>query len=250
MLLMLAMPLWCIGQPAQTAAAPLLPQATAALMAPGAAGALPSEADLERPFDTPLPVRLRTADGRQRAELRHCRDWLRQRAAISGSDNDASWRVVKLQTVPCEAMALLRAATPSARTAMPMDRAVRPLLTLRYPASLWPAPSDDEQRRLAQPGQNLARASGVQHWERLDSPGVSDGERLALRTKAWRVTLTLLARGDFDHDGWEDAAYLWQAQSQRGSFTDARLVVLSRSAGEAGLRELPVARLLAAAGWP
>jgi len=238
------------GNASQNAAAPLAPQAMAALALPGPAGTLPTAADLDRPFDTPLPVRLRTAEGRQRGELRHCRDWLSQRASVSGSDNDAAWRVVTLQTVPCEALALLLAATPSAQTALPADRAVRPLLTARYPASLWPAPSDDEQRHQAQPGQSLARASGIQHWERLDAPGVADGERLGLRNRNWRVTLTLLARGDFDHDGWEDAAYLWQADSQRGSLSDARLVVLSRRGAEPGFRLLPVADLLAAAGWP
>jgi hypothetical protein len=232
-----------------------LPQPPHALPALGLAGSMPQAADFDQPFEAPLPVRLRTPEGRQRVELRDCRAWLTQRAQATGSDNDNTWQIVKLQTVPCEAMALLQAAQPPAHSALPDEPPHRPLLTARYPAALWPAPSDDEQRRLAQPGQTLARASGQQHWERLPLPVVpgaalpSEGERLTLRGRGWRITLTLLARGDFDRDGWEDAAYLWEAQSQRGSASDARLVVLTRRAAGQPLRLVPIEPLLAAGGW-
>lgn len=226
------------------------PQAPHALPALGMDSRQPGDAALDRLFEFPLPARVRTDQGRQRVELRHCRDWLQLRHQVTGSDNDAAWRVLRHQVVPCEALALLLAATAPTTSALPADDPRRPLLTARYPASLWPAPSDDAQRRLAVPGQNLARASGVMHWGKVDDAARADGEQLALRTRSWHLRLTLLARGDFDHDGWEDAAYLWQADAQRGSFSDARLVVLSRTASGDLFRELPVDSLLTAAGWP
>jgi len=226
------------------------PQPPHALPALGVDSRQPGDAALDRPFEFPLPARVRSAQGRQRVELRHCRDWLQQRHQVTGSDNDAAWRVLRRQVVPCEALALLLAATVPTASALPADDPRRPLLTARFPASLWPAPSDDEQRRLAVPGQNLARVSGVLHWRKVDDAVHADGEQLALRTRSWRLGLTLLARGDFNHDGWEDAAYLWQADALRGSFSDARLVVLSRTASGEVFHELAVDSLLTAAGWP
>lgn len=226
------------------------PQPPHALPALGVDSRQPVDAALDKPFEFPLPARARTAQGRQRVELRHCRDWLQLRHQVTGSDNDAAWRVLRRQVVPCEALALLLAATTPTGSALPADDPRRPLLTARFPASLWPAPSDDERRRLAVPGQNLARASGVMHWGKVDDAARADGEQLALRTRSWRLSLTLLARGDFDHDGWEDAAYLWQADALRGSFSDARLVVLSRTASGEVFHELAVDGLLSAAGWP
>ena len=219
-------------------AQPLLPRALPAL---GLAAALPSAADLARPFPDSLPARVTTPDGTRMTELRDCRDWLAQRRTVVGSDSDASWRVLRLQVVPCEAMALLAAATPAQHSALPA-RFAQELLTARFPASLWLAPSRDEQARLARPGNTLATASGKAKWLGVGSDG------LKLNAKGWQLQLTLLARGDFDHDGWEDAAFLWQAASTQGSLADARLVLLSRQAGSTALVELPVQGLLSAPG--
>jgi hypothetical protein len=67
---------------------------------------------------------------------------------------------------------------------------------------------------------------------------------LELKDDSVVLHLTLLARGDFDHDGWEDAAFRWEGYALRGSYSDVKVVVLTRtSAGS--LRELPVDKLLA-----
>lgn len=213
-----------------------------ALPALALAAVLPSAADLARPFPDALPARISTADGSRMTELRDCRDWLAQRSTVVGSDSDASWRVLRLQVVPCEAMALLAAATTARRSALPA-RFAQERVTARYPASLWLAPSRDEQARLARPGNTLGTASGKPRWSALGSDG------LKLSAKGWQLQMTLLARGDFDHDGWEDAAFLWQAAaSTQGSLADARLVVLTRQAASSPLVELSVDGLLPAPG--
>ena len=246
--LRLRLPLLLAAAIGMLAAVPLRaqPLAPRALPALGLTGALPSAADLARPFPDALPARIRTADSPTAAdsrlvELIDCRDWLAQRRSVVGSDSDASWRVLRLQVVPCEAMALLVAASPALHSALPA-RFAQELVTARYPVGLWLAPSRDEQARLARPGSTLATASGKARWQGLAPDG------LKLNAKGWQIQLTLLARGDFDHDGWEDAAFLWQAASSPGSLTDARLVVLTRQAGSAALLELPVDGLLPAPG--
>lgn len=231
---MLALGAW-VGLAALAADA-MPPSAQPAL---GLAGPLPGAGDFLRPFETPLPLQVRGASGVQRVEALHCQDWLQHRLQTVGSDNDAAWRVVRHQTVPCEAMAVLAGARPAARSALPpaFDKA---LATALYPGALWPALSPQEQRRLAASSASLARSSGAARW----SPG-PDGS-LVLSRPQWRVHLRLLARGDFDADGWEDAAFAWQGEALAGSYADSRLVLLTRKPGDKALRLLDPGPLLAA----
>ena len=218
------------------AAAAMPPVAQPAL---GLAGPLPEAADFLRPFETPLPLQVRAADGLRRIEARHCKDWLQHRLQTEGSDNDAAWRVVRYQTVPCEAMAVLAGARPALQSALPpaFDKA---LATALYPGALWPALSAQEQRRLASPALNLARSSGAARW----APGPD--RSLVLTRARWRVHMRLLARADFDGDGWEDAAFAWQGEALAGSYADSRLVLLTRKAGDKALRLMDAGPLLAA----
>lgn len=216
-----------------------------ALPALGLAGAQPVAADFLKPFETPLPLRVTGASGTERIELQHCQDWLQHRSKAVGSDNDAAWRIVLLQTVPCEAMALLAAARPAAHDALPADL-TQSLATRHYPGTLWPMPSPDEQARAVASGRHLGQLSGVAQWQRVpvQPPTRPPQHALSLRTSAWQLRLTPLARGDFDGDGWNDVACLWQAESRQGSLTDARLVVLTRPGGQGSLRQLPTVPLL------
>ena len=235
---LLAAPWLQAGAPGPSGAAVQSPPRVArALPALRIGTAQPMPADFTRPFEDPLPLRVRRDGNTTRIELRHCQDWLDHRAAAAGSDNDATWRVLRLQTVPCEALAWLAAAGPAQRSALPAD-----LSQLRdtrlYPGLLWPAPSVEQQARLATSGRHLGQASGVARFSRTPvAPATQPPQgQLGLRTAAWQITLTPLARGDINGDGWEDAAYLWQAASRQGSFSDARLVVLTRTAPGARLQ--------------
>jgi len=244
---MLAAAAAAVAGPRAVAAAPAASVASAAraptaLPALRITGPLPAPADFIRPFEDPFPLRVRRDGNTTRVELRHCQDWLDQRSAAVGSDNDAAWRVVLQQTVPCEALAWLAAARTAQRSALPAD-----LSQLRdtrvYPGALWPTPSPQQQSQLMASGRHLGQASGVARFARTPvAPATTPPQgQLGLRTAAWLITLTPLARGDIDGDGWEDAAYLWQAQSRQGSFSDARLVVLTRTAPGARLQVLTAA---------
>jgi hypothetical protein len=200
--------------------------------------AVPGDVDFDRPFEAPLPARIADSQGKRLVPLNNCREYLAVRDGIVGSDNDADYRVLRLQTVPCVALVLLESAAPATRTALPTDF-LQQTSASSYPASLWPAVADDERQRLSAPGMTLATASGETAWH------VLKGELLELEASEFGVHLTLLARGDFDHDGWEDAAFRWEAYARKGSYTDARLVILTRSGRDAVLRELSPDTLLA-----
>jgi hypothetical protein len=201
--------------------------------------AIPAKADFDRPFETPLLAMVSDARGKRLSQLSSCRDYLAVRGHIVGSDTDADYRVLRFQTVPCEAIALLKSATAAAHTAMPSDFK-RVTDANSYPASLWPAVSDDERQNPARQTGTLQTASGKTTLS-LDKSGA-----LELESGGYGIHLTLLARGDFDHDGWEDAAFRWEAYALQGSYTDARLAVLTRKGNERTFRELNVNRLLSA----
>jgi hypothetical protein len=200
--------------------------------------AAPQAVDFERPFEAPLPARIADAQGKRLIKLNNCREFLAVRERIVGSDSDANFRVLRLEAVPCVALALLKSAAPASRTALPGDF-LQETATSSYPASLWPAVSDDERQQLGAPGMTLATVSGQPHLHALD------GATLGMEAVGMVVRITLLARGDFDHDGWEDAAFRWEAYSTKGSYSDARLVVLTQTELNIGLHELALDLLLA-----
>jgi hypothetical protein len=199
--------------------------------------ARPQAADFARPFDDPLPAKLTSAAGKELVELANCRDFLAVRTRIIGSRSDADYRVLRLQSAPCVAMALLQSAHGAARTALPrsfLDSST----TSVYPATLWPAISDDQRARLAAPDATLASASGRSRFRKIDHSA------LALQSSSVGLRLTLMARGDFDQDGWEDAAFLWESHAVGGSLADAKIVVLTRIGSERRFRELALEPLL------
>jgi hypothetical protein len=200
---------------------------------------VPAYGDFDRAFGAPLPARLNEAAGGELIVLNTCRDYLAVRDRITGSDTDANFRVLRLQTIPCLALALLKLAAVATRSALPQDFRQQ-LGTSDYPASLWPAVSDDEREQQSLPDATLATVSALASWQ------VADGETLELEDSGVSLHLTLLARGDFDHDDWEDAAFSWEAHAVQGSYSDARLVVLTRNGAETRFREMNWSALLGA----
>ena len=198
---------------------------------------LPSEADFERSFEDPLPALVEDDDGKHLIQLANCRDYLAVRSHIIGSSNDRDYRVLLLQTIPCVAFALLKSAAIASRTALPKDF-LRYTSTINYPASLWPVVSDDERQRLEQSGATLRTVT-----QKADLRKVNN-ETLEVEKTGFGLHLTLLARGDFDHDKWEDAAFRWEGYALNGSYSDARLVILTRTNANSRFREIPLEQLL------
>jgi hypothetical protein len=203
----------------------------------GLEGSIPKETDFERPFESPLPALIRDGSQERLQQLNNCRDYLSLRKQIVGSDNDLNYRALRYQVAPCVALALLKSASEATRSALPAEFTSQ-LATTAYPATLWPAVSDEETKNLSKPGLTLKSAIGKPAFRKVD------GGALDLEGKGMGLELTLLARGDFDHDGWEDAAFRWQAWALKGSYVDSQTIVLTRTASKAVFRQLDVDWLL------
>lgn len=197
----------------------------------------PSEMDFARPFETPLPAKVKNTDGNRLMQLENCHDYLNLHDRIIGSDNEADYRVLLLQTTNCVALALLQSAKPAQQTALPKDFLLN-TKTRDYPATLWPAISKDERQRLMKPKITLQDASKKTTFSKEDK------KSLKLEASGMGLRLTTLVRGDFDHDGWEDAALRWESYASKGSYANARIVVLTRTAPKQGFQELSLDRLL------
>ncbi|NOS88528.1 MAG: hypothetical protein HOP34_08310 [Methylococcaceae bacterium] len=200
--------------------------------------AIPNETEWDRPFEDPLPALLTTSKDKQLVQLGNCRDYLAVRNQITGSDNDADYRVLVFQTVPCIALSLLKTASIAKQSALPKNFHSY-TNTAFYPATLWPAVSDEEQKSRAWSTGTLLTYSKKTALRKINT------ETLGLEMSGYGFHITLLARGDFNHDGWEDAAFRWKGYALQGSYIDSRLVVLTRTTENSGFLELPLKQLLA-----
>lgn len=219
--------------------APVLPRRWAPNML-GVQSASQIDAALNHVFDTSFNAFVHSDSGRRKVNIDSCLAWQTWRGKIAGTEPESDFVALRGHGVECDALALLRAAKPARRSALPAN-----LVTITdsrlYPATLWGAASEDDGARLARPGLTLAAVSGVRHWQ-------SQRNGLLLEDETAGTRLVWIARADFDGDGWEDGLYQWQAWMRGGTWTDIRLVILTRRAPRAALVEvaLPLGR---AAPW-
>lgn len=199
--------------------------------------AVPDETELARPFEDPLPALITTSKEKQLVQLGNCQEYLAVRNLITGSDNEADYRVLIIQTVPCLALSLLKSANLAKQSALP-DNFQNYTNTAFYPATLWPAVSDDERKNKEWSAGTLLTYTKQKALRKIDK------ERLGLVKSRWGLHLKLLARGDFNHDGWEDAAFRWEGYATQGSYADSRLIVLTRTTVNSSFAELPLKQLL------
>ncbi len=196
------------------------------------------DAALDRPFEVPLPAKITTAKGDELQELANCRDYLAVYNQITGSDNETDYHALLFQTVPCAALALLKSASIAKQSALPKNFHNFTKTTF-YPATLWPAVSDDERKSRDWSAGTLLTYTKQASLRKINK------ETLGLENSGWGFRITLLARGDFDHDGWEDAAFRWEGYALESNYTDVRLVVLTRTNEKNSFLELPAQQLLA-----
>lgn len=178
------------------------------------------EPALARAFDTSFSASVASDGGRRKVTIDNCLAWLTWRGKIAGTEPSSDFAELRGQGIECDALALLRSAAPARRSALPSDLATI-VNTSRYPATLWIAASDEAVARLSRPGLTLAAVSGIRIWK-------ADRNGMVLTNETGGVRLVWLARADFDGDGWEDGLYRWQAWMRGGTWTDMRLVVLTR----------------------
>ena len=197
--------------------------------------AVPDQDEFTRPFEDALLARV--AKDKPLVQLYNCRDYLGVRSQIIGSDNETDYNALRFQTLPCIALALLKSASVAKKSALPKNF-LRYKNTAFYPATLWPAVSDDERK-------NHQWATGtLLAYTQQTALRKTHNNALELEQSGWGLRISLLARGDFNHDGWEDAAFRWEGYSLQGSYIDSRLVVLTRTNEKASFIEIRLDQLL------
>ena len=169
--------------------------------------------------------------------LGNCRDYLAVRRQITGSDNETDYHALLIQKVPCIALALLKSAGIAKQSALPKTFS-NYTNTAYYPVTLWPAVSDEEQKSRAWSTGTLLTYTKKTALRKINKAA------LGLEMSGYGFHITLLARGDFNHDGWEDAAFRWEGYALHADYADARLVVLTRTDQKSSLTELPLEQLL------
>lgn len=191
---------------------------------------IPDETDLTRNFEDPLPAML--ADQRL-VQLVNCSNYLAVRSRIIGSDNEPDYHALIFQTVPCNAIALLKSASIAKQSALPKSFHDY-TNTSAYPATLWPAISEDERK-------NKDWATGtLSTYTKQSTLSKIGDDALGLEKSGYGLRITLLARGDFNHDDWEDAAFRWEGYALKGSYADSRLIILTRENADTPLQEIPL----------
>ena len=188
------------------------------------------EPALKRVFDTSFLIYVKAGAGRRKVTIDTCLTWLTWRGKVVGAEPQSDFVALLGQGLECDALALLRSAKPARRTALPADLATISDTRL-YPATLWIAASDEGVARLSRPGLTLSAASGMRQW-------TPDRNGLLLADETGGVRLVWLARADFDGDGWEDGLFRWQAWIRGGTWSDMRLVVLTRRSPSASLTDV------------
>ena len=217
------------------------PAGIAPTLAPGLdlpAATVPRTIALDRKFDDPMPLHLHGDPYDHTINAANCAEYEKLRSRVDGSDNALDYDVVKYQGANCDALALMRRAFASPRSALPPGDFLAWRSTDLFPGSLWAAFSDDEIASLASPTATLRTASSKAAFRSVPE------HFLELEGRGAGVHLTLMGRGDIDHDGWEDAVVLVEGYAKGGSNRTARVAVLTRRAGETRLREIPVGSLL------
>lgn len=188
------------------------------------------DARLRQAFEKPFTVHVVAQGARSSVSVDSCLGWLALKGRVSGTEPGSDFAELREQGVQCDALALVKAGRPSRKSALPVNLESMTATTL-YPATLWIAIAEEEIEKLSRPGLTLAAGSGISKWKVK-----RDG--LVLEDKEQGVRLVWIARGDFDGDGWEDAMYRWQAWVTGGSWTDMRLVLLTRRQKNARLVEV------------
>lgn len=189
-------------------------------------------AELGRAFPEPFQANLGVGEAQREAVIDRCEAWRTWNAEVTGTRPPADFAALRNQGVRCDALVLLQRAEVASHSALPIDLTTMTDTRL-YPATLWIAVSAEATRELARPGLTLESVSGAKQW-RIDRKG------LILEDDAQGIRLVWLARGDFDHDGWEDALYRVQAWVRNGTWTDTRLVALTRRGALEPLVSVPL----------
>jgi hypothetical protein len=142
--------------------------------------------------------------------------------------SDRDYQALRAMSMRCLVLRALKGATPPRQSTLSQFRLDEKAVDI-LPPSLGVVVSKDDERRLKD-----AEAKG-QSWKAFE-PGVkapvSNAGILRVEGDGWSTTLEIYARADFDGDGFEDVLLSVNGSLSEGSYSSARMVVLTRLSGE------------------
>jgi hypothetical protein len=192
-------------------------------------------AELDKPFDEPLEM---VKSGAPQPEpMAGCRDYLRLRPQGYEPTDPTAWGWMHELGARCQSLIVLQRVKPSRDDGLSSLLASADLLA-RLPAALAVAQSPDELKR---------RTSAARAGQTLNAydPAAKIKEQSAtnavIESADMTTKLDLIARGDFNGDGAQDALIRSFSHGSEGSWFDQRLVLIGPGGAEAQLtlREEP-----------
>ena len=191
-----------------------------------------SVVDARRQLDGPLGDEFSVrVNGAQRI-LRTCRDFLAVVDKKVDAETENDWDILWAQGTRCLALSLLVDGRPAIQSHLARFRWEKVTLS-DLPPELGFAISPEEEgtvRRAAAACESLGKIDpALRITKRKD-------DMLSVRAPTWTGSITLYARGDFDHDGIEDLLVERDAAVRRGSATLSSLFVVTRKTDEDCLR--------------
>lgn len=214
----------------------------------GVDNASKSVAALERAFADPITIVMRLDGADSNQTPGSCLKLLTVQSSIVGVRPVSDWAALQDQLVTCTALKWLTTMATPKRSALPSALKLLRSTSL-WPVSLWPNPDASSGAAQGTTKKSLRKVSGLSAWKHVAAQAGAS-EHLSLVNRDYQLSVELLARGDFNGDGWEDWLISWRAKAITGSWYNSRSMVLSRMTQHGSLTELPLSSEQYSIGTP
>jgi hypothetical protein len=186
---------------------------------------------LQSLFDTPLEVRTSNSPAASVVTLTTCQQLLAAEDRITDTVDATGWMSLQGQSATCHLLAATAQATPALRSAMP-TRWIDLRATRLWPHDTWPQ-FGDAPRGLTRLSR-LDKTSRRKAWK-IQTLAHDTEPSFTLEGDEATVIVQVIARADFNHDGWQDWLVLWRGHANGGSWSSVRAAILSRKKSNAPL---------------
>lgn len=180
------------------------------------------EGAMQKPWPDAVAV---SKSGSGQATVSNCATSLELQAKGYSANGEREMQALQAMTVPCLVLRALRQGKLARRTGLSAFAWNAEVIAV-LPPGLSIVVSSDDQRRVQ------AAVDQGQSWKDIE-PGLratlQAPDVVEVVTEGSLSSLTLLARGDFDGDGWEDLLIDVRHALRGGSYRSVRLVLVTRT---------------------
>lgn len=192
-------------------------------------------ADIERPFDEPFYVAVRSKETRSKSEIKNCRDYINlSRSATVEAATEQETRALRHEGIRCLALEELLHAKPAKQSFLPND--LKTISVRDLPPQLSLPVSPEESARTLHFASNGQSIADLEPGTRIQAgilkggkivPGKQDA--FTIVGNGWSANVTLYGRGDFNGDGIEDLLLRRDGWLAEGTYSISELFVLTKT---------------------